>query len=196
MRIESLITVPFALVLATGVAFADDPTPGVASAPTKTKTIGIDGGVALPTGTWGDSAGFGFGVLARFEMPIAAQLVLTARLGYIQHLSKSSADMGAGAGDSSTSEIPLLAGVRYVFSQRPTSSIYGAGELGFVNFRSSIDVGGMSQSGSTTNFGMSLGAGYRTGKLDLRGGLLFPDLGHVGDAIGVMATVGYDLTAF
>jgi len=52
----------------------------------------------------------------------------------------------------------------------------------------------MSQSGSDTNVGMSLGGGYRAGKLDLRGALLFPDVGHAGN-LGLMATVGYQLTS-
>ena len=30
--------------------------------------------------------------------------------------------------------------------------------------------------------------------VDLRGGLLFPDVGHL-DVLGFMATIGYDLTA-
>jgi hypothetical protein len=184
MRIESL-ALTFTLAAATP-AFADD------AAPTKTKTIGIDGGVALPAGDWGNAAGFGFGALARFEMPLMPKLVLTGRAGYIQHLSKSAGDMGGG-GDSSASEIPLLAGVRYMFSQKPTSAFYGAAELGFFNLRASVDVGGMSQSSSDTKFGMTLGAGYRTGKLDLRGGLVLPDAGNL---VGVMATVGYDITAF
>jgi hypothetical protein len=41
---------------------------------------------------------------------------------------------------------------------------------------------------------MTLGAGYRTGKLDIRGGLYFPDVDNAGDAMAVMATVGYDIS--
>jgi hypothetical protein len=50
-------------------------------------------------------------------------------------------------------------------------------------------------SDSDTNFGMTLGAGYRMGKLDLRGGLYFPDVDNAGDAMGIMATVGYDVSS-
>lgn len=188
MRIHSLVF--STLALATGTAVADD----AVATTTKTKTIAVDGGVAMPTGDWGNAAGFGFGALVRFEMPVLPKLVVTARAGYIQHLSKGGGDMAGG--DSSTSEIPILGGVRYLFSQQATSAWYGAAELGFVNYRVSLDAGGMSQSSSSTNLGMSLGGGYRTGKLDLRGGLLLPDLGNVGSAVGVMATVGYDITAF
>lgn len=158
------------------------------------KTIGIDGGAALPVGTWGDAAGFGFGVLGRFEMPLAPALTLTARAGLFHHLSKDGPAGVGGMASSSATEVPLFGGVRYAFSRQPGGEIYGAAELGLVYYSVSTDVGGMSSSGSNTNLGMTLGAGYRAGKLDLRGGLLFPDLGHVGDAIGLMATVGYELT--
>ena len=159
------------------------------------KTIGIDGGVAVPTGDWADAVGFGIGALARFEMPLREKMTLTARAGYIQHLEKEAgSDFGGGDSKSSTSQVPLFGGIRYAFSQSATSSFYGAAELGFVMYRVSIDVGGDSMSDSDTNLGMTLGAGYRTGKLDVRGGLLFPDVGEAGDAMAVMLTAGYDIT--
>lgn len=164
------VTAALAFVLVSSTAFAD-------------KTIGIDGGVALPTGDWGDAVGFGIGALARFEMPLQAKLVFTARAGYIQHMEKED-------GAPSVGEIPLFGGVRYLF----TPNVYGAAELGFVNYRVSLDVMGQSMSDSDTNLGMSLGAGYRTGKLDIRGGLYFPDVDNAGDATGVMATIGYDIS--
>jgi hypothetical protein len=159
-----------AFVLVSSTAFAE-------------KTIGVDGAVALPTGDWGDAVGFGIGALARFEMPINAKLVFTARAGYIQHMEKED-------GAPTVGEIPLLAGMRYAFQEK----VYGAAELGFVNYRMSLDVDGQSMSDSDTNLGMSLGAGYRSGKLDLRGGLYFPDVDHASDAMGVMATIGYDIS--
>jgi hypothetical protein len=175
-------TLVLASLLISNLAFADG------------KTIGIDGGVAVPTGDWGDAVGFGIGALARFEMPIKDKLVFTARAGYIQHMEKEGDSALGGDASSTTSEIPLFAGIRYVFSQSTTSAIYGAAELGFVNYRISIDVGDESMSDSDTNFGMTLGAGYRMGKLDLRGGLYFPDVDEAGDAMGIMATVGYDIS--
>lgn len=179
-------------LLTTGVVAADDATTTTATA-AAAKTIGLDGGIAMPTGDWADGVGFGIGALARFEMPLRDKLVLTARAGYIQHLEKE-ADNDFGDSKSSSSQIPLFGGVRYAFSQRPRSAIYGAAELGFVMYRVSMEVSGESMSESDTNLGMTLGAGYRTGKLDIRGGLLFPDVGEAGDIMAVMATVGYDLT--
>lgn len=164
---------------------------GVApAAADSTRTLGIDGGSVLPTGDWGDAAGFGLGALARLEMPLQPKLTLTARLGYMHHLSKES-----NGADSSTSEVPILGGVRYQLSGDEAAQLYGAAELGFVVSRISIEANGQSMSDSDTNLGMTLGGGYRKGKLDLRANLLFPDVGHLDDVIGLMATVGYDLTA-
>src|SRR5688500_6067719 len=145
----SMRSTTLALLLAlTGTAAADDDVVAVK----KTKTIGIDGGIAMPTGGWGDLAGFGIGALARFEMPLQAKLVLTVRAGFLQHLEKTSESMFGGEASSSTSEIPLLGGVRYVF----TPKVYGVAELGIVNFRLSQKLGEMSSSGSDTNLGMAL----------------------------------------
>jgi hypothetical protein len=181
------------LALAPTAAFADDAVAPVEI--TRSKTIGIDGGIAMPTGDWGDAAGFGFGALARLEIPFRPKLTLTARAGYIHHTSKEAEGGFGGSADSTTSEIPFFAGARYAFSQQATSEIYGAAELGLVMYRVSLDFDGESMSESDTNLGMTLGAGYRTGKLDIRAGLLFPDVGEVGDAMALMATVGYDITA-
>jgi hypothetical protein len=178
-----MIEVTFVMIALTGTAAAEEAV--------KTKTIGIDGGVAVPTGGWGDAAGFGIGALARLELPVQAKLVVTARVGYIHHLAKTSETM-FGEVSTSTAEIPVFGGVRYLF----TPKAYAAGELGLVNFRLSNEAGGMSQTGSDTNLGMTLGAGYRAGKLDIRGMLLFADVGEVDDSMAVMATVGYDVTAF
>jgi len=162
----------------------------------ETKTIGIDGGVAVPTGDWSDAVGFGIGALVRFEMPIKDKITFTARAGYIQHMEKEAgSEMTGDESKSSAAEIPLFGGIRYAFKQEATTAIYGAAELGFCMYRVSFEAGGMESSDSDTNLGMSLGAGYRTGKLDLRGGLWFPDVGEAGDAMAVMATVGYDITS-
>lgn len=189
MKLPSLSLFALSLGLTATLAAARAGT-AAADAP---KTLGIDGGIALPTGDWGDVAGVGFGALARLEMPLQAKLNLTARAGYLQHTSKE-----GDQGDTSTSEIPLFGGARYAFSggeQEGSALIYGAAELGLVISRFSVDIeGGESMSDSNTNLGMTLGAGYRTGKLDLRANLLFPDVGELGDVMAVMATVGYDLT--
>src|SRR5512138_2675661 len=73
-----------ALVVSSPV-LADEAVPA-APAPEQHKTIGLDGGFAMPTGDWGDGAGVGFGALARIEIPFQPKLTFTGRVGYIQHL--------------------------------------------------------------------------------------------------------------
>jgi hypothetical protein len=176
-------------LLIAGAAAAEESTTAVTAR--TSKTIALDGGIAVPTGDMADAAGFGIGALVRFEMPLRDKLVLTARAGYIQHLEKEAEGGLGGEAKSSWSQLPLIGGVRYAFSPK----FYGAAELGLVMVRVSVDIGGESMDSSDTNLGMTLGGGYRTGKLDVRGGLLFPDAGEAGDVMAVMATVGYDLTA-
>lgn len=179
----------FTLVaVASGDAVADPSSPPLA------KTIGIDGGIALPTGTWSDGVGFGIGSLARFELGLAPAVTLSARAGYIQHLSKDQMIAGGGTASASAGEIPFFAGARYAFTQG-ANQIYAAAELGLVVALASVDYNGMSMSNSQTNVGMTVGGGYRAGRVDVRGGLFFPDLGHAGDAIAVMATVGFDIAS-
>jgi hypothetical protein len=201
----SSILGPSILGLAAGTATADtesepEPRPAVAATAAKTRTIGVDAGIAMPTGDFSDSVGFGLGALVRFEMPLRPNLVLTARAGYLHHMAKErdggQVPGGGGGSEVSVGEIPVLGGLRYAFSQKPTSSIYGVAELGFVHYRISLDANGQSMTSSDTNLGMALGAGYRTGKLDLRAGLYFPKADELTDAMELMATVGYDLTAF
>jgi hypothetical protein len=171
--------------------------PRAPAAPPSDKTIAVDGGAALPVGSYGDVAGLAFGALGRFEMPLAAKLTLTARAGFLSHLGKDGpAGLGGGHASSiSVLEIPLLGGVRYALSQGPASEVYGAAELGLIYARVSSEAGGMSSSGSDTNLGLTLGGGYRAGKLDVRGGLMFSNLGHLGDTMGLLVSVGYEVAS-
>jgi hypothetical protein len=57
-------------------------------------------------------------------------------------------------------------------------------------------VGSTSGSSSETDLGLNAGAGYRMGDLDLRGSLCIFDLGHAGDSMGLMASVGYNFARF
>jgi hypothetical protein len=161
----------------------DDDESGDAVAFDKTKVIGVDGAAVLPVGDWGDGAGIGVGALGRLDIPVLPKLTVTVRAGLVYHMPKDV--MGT---DVSTMEIPVLGGVRYAF--RP--NLYGASELGLVWIRTSLDGGGMSQSDSNTELGMSLAGGWRSGKLDVRAGVYFPE---VADAMGMFVTVGYDVSS-
>jgi hypothetical protein len=172
------------LVLARSASADPDPVP--------TRTIAIDGAVAVPTGDWGDAIGAGFGGLIRFENRLAPDLVLTGRAGYLQHLAK---DSQLGAGDTSVGEVPLLFGLRYDLMRGPMGSLYGAAEIGLVTLVATVDLGGATASSSQTNAAALLGVGCHIQKVDVRGGLWLPDLGRVNDTVAVMLTVGVDVAS-
>ena len=51
-------------------------------------------------------------------------------------------------------------------------------------------------SSSDDNLGLTLGAGYRMGDIDIRAGLHFLDLGNAGDFMELVASVGYNFAKF
>jgi len=57
-------------------------------------------------------------------------------------------------------------------------------------------VNGITVSDSETKFSTSLGGGYRFGKLDVGGRMIFWDLGHAGDSMALMATAGFTFASF
>jgi hypothetical protein len=150
--------------------------------------LGVDAEVAVPVGNFSDGAGLGFGGLLRYEFPVITRANVTARAGFVYHLSK---DTTTALGTVTTKfwTIPLLAGLKFA----ATPSIYLAGEVGvFVNHGSS-EIGGMSAGSNTqSDLGLTLGVGYRLSALDLRVGLQILDLGHTSDTLVLAANVGYN----
>jgi hypothetical protein len=181
---------------ATGTtAFAQDPAGGdpaalpppgmVAPAPTGagSKTIGIAGAPVLPLSDYGDVADFGAGILGRFEFGIDDKLAITGRVGLLYHFGTPEI-MGL---DTSLYFIPIYGGVTYDIE----SGVFACGEAGLTYIRSSLgDV-----SDSEIKLGLTLGVGYRMDKLQFRGMILAPDLSEADSVIGVMGSVGYDITA-
>lgn len=169
----------------TGTVMADD------------MLVGVDGGLVLPLGDWSNVSGLGFGALGRFELALDPQLSVTGRVGYITHLE---------ANDSyKTSELPILAGLRYGLSGEP-DGLYVAGEAGLVNFtfRQPVAAGvfgttvseGEKKSTSELKFGLAAGAGYRSGKIDGRAGIFIVSVGDLEETFGLMATIGYNFVSF
>jgi hypothetical protein len=146
--------------------------------------IGADAEVALPVGTLGDGAGLGFGALLRYEFTVITRANITARAGFIYHLSKD-IDTPLGTFTSHFWNIPLLAGIKVA----ATDSLYVAGEAGLFINHSSVDGG---SSDTSSKFGITVGGGYRLSSLDLRVGLGILDLGHAGDTIELFANLGYN----
>jgi len=145
------------------------------------RTFGIDGAVVLPLGDYADGVNFAAGALARVEIPAGSGYV-TGRIGALFHAVKNDV--------ASLTFIPIYAGYRYPMGP---SGFYLAGELGITLGYASADTQFGTVSDSDSELGITLGAGMKTGALDLRGSLFLPD---ADDLMGVMGTVGYDFAAF
>ena len=160
--------------------------------------VGVDGALVLPMGDWADVAGLGFGALGRFEYALDPQLSATGRVGYLVHLEKNDT--------YKTSELPLLAGLRYGLSEGP-DGLYLAGEAGLVNFTfrrpvasavfgGAVSSDGEKKSDSELKFGVTAGAGIRSGNIDGRAGVFVVSVGDFEETLGIMATVGYNFANF
>lgn len=140
-------------------------------------TFGGDLAIVLPLDDYGDFADFGIGPLLRIEVP-AGPGYFTGRTGFLWHATD--------AEDFTFLIFPIYAGYRYPVGG---SGGYLAGELGLSILYADSDFG----SDSETELGMTLGGGLRKGAFDIRGALFLPD---VGDALGLMFSVGYDFSTF
>lgn len=130
--------------------------------------VGIQGGIALPMGDFGDGFDMGFGGTGTFVYHINPMIDVTGSVGYLTWSAKE--------GDVSFSSIPVLVGARYCFGKDKLNP-YVAGELG-IHF-STVDIpeivipgfgtiGGGSESGSDFGFGVGAGILYQLSpKLDL-----------------------------
>lgn len=165
-----------------------EPTAAVSS---DAKMLGVDGAVVLPVGDWSDGAGVGFGPLIRVDIPFRDRITFTARGGYIHHLSKELEGQFGGV-DVSSAEIPILGGVKRTFGA--TGEWYAGAEMGLVIIRVSQELMGESESDSNTELGLTLGGGWKSGKLDIKANLFFPDIGEIGDITGLMVSAGYDFS--
>lgn len=167
------------LLIATAVtpALADEAAP----LPPPMKTIGVDAVGVLPIGDYGDVARFAAGALLRLEIPVGTGFV-TGRAGALFHAVRSNV--------ANLTMIPIYGGYRLPVG---TGGFYVAGELGITIGYASGNTAIGNVSSSDSEVGVTLSAGMRSGKLDLRGGLFLPD---VDDLAAVFGSVGYDFAAF
>jgi len=177
--ISMKLIVPFVfLFILTHAAFAQEAV--VASAPPP-NTIGADAIAVVPVGDYARAASFGIGAAARLEIPVGPGSI-TGHFGAIFHAMNTSG--------GSLTMLPIYAGYRFPLGG---SGVYLAGELGLTIIFASVDTPLGTMSDSDTELGAALMAGFRHGALDLRAGLFAPD---IDDAVGVMASAGYDFVAF
>ena len=155
--------------------------------------VGIQAGIALPMGDFGDAYKMGFGGTGTFAYHINPMLDVTGSVGYLTWSGKDA--------DYTFSSIPVLVGARYYFGQGKFHP-YVAGELGM--YFSTFDVpavtipgfgtfGGGSESGSDFGFGAGAGFLYQLSpKLDLDVNAKFSSISSSGSSssfINIMAGV-------
>lgn len=179
---KKILTVIFSIILLAGLNIAQSK-----------MALGLGVNVALPMGNFGDFAGTGFGGTAVFEMEFAPQLNGSVTAGYITWGGKD-VNTGFGNYSYSYSAIPILIGAKYYFM--PAGGFYGHGQLGFYLFSVDVEVPtgtgfGFDVGGSSTEFAISVGAGYEipvgtNTMVDLGAAyIIISDLGHVGIRGGV-----------
>lgn len=161
-----------------------EPAPSVtvvtAPAPRAPNTLAVDGLAVLPIGDYGRAVDLGVGAGIRLEIPVGRGFV-TGRVGAVFHR--------LDAGDTLTLA-PIYAGYRQPLGN---GSAYIAGELGITLAWATVDTPYGRMSASDSELGALVSAGIRKGALDLRAGLFTPDLD---DALGLIASAGYDFAAF
>jgi len=170
----------FAIVTIAAVgspALADEP--AIPASPQT--TLGADGIGVLPVGDYGRVAKLGIGALGRIERA-AGPGFAAGRIGVIFHAINEV--------DAQLTLVPLYAGYRFPVG---SGGGYVAGELGLTLIFGTADTAFGRMTVSDTKLGFTLGGGVRGGALDVRAGLFAPD---VDNAVGLMASAGYDFAAF
>jgi hypothetical protein len=155
--------------------------------------IGVAALAGLPMSDFGDVASFSVGGLLMGEFTVNPMIGITARLGYIYHITKD-ADV-PGVDGTSLATIPVWIGGKYYFGTM-ANRLFVDAEIGFNNMRSSADTAGGDVSDSETDFGLNLGLGYDMGPISLNAFLTMYDLGNAGESMAINASVGYYFAAF
>jgi hypothetical protein len=136
-------------------------------------SVGLE--LALPSGTFGDQAGTGFGASVRYEMPMGSNLALMGTIGYLTFGGKT-VDFGPGGSFKYTeSMIPIQVGAKYYFMEQQ-SGFYAALQLGITSFSVKSDITyptgsglpNISVSASTTDLSYAPGIGYHLANIDLQ----------------------------
>ncbi len=154
---KKLVPVLMLVLLMTGIGLAQE----------GQMKLGVGLELVLPSGSFGDVAGTGFGGTANFLYQLNNQISLSGTAGYISWGGKSF-ETGLGKYEYSYSAIPILVGGRYYFTEGD-ARVYGSAEIGMYlfswTFTSPVyDVGGYSFGGevseSSSEFTIAPGIGY------------------------------------
>ena len=157
--------------------------------------------VVMPLGDWGDAAGLGFGATLNYEYALTDAFGITGRLGYIHHLGTEVE--GVSGVDINTTEIPVLAGVKYEF----VPNIFAQAELGLWHVSYNFSEG--TSPDAVNDFGLTVGAGYELGNLAFGLQYIMPNafgksdieldgvkLGKEDALSGLMFNLGYTFMGF
>jgi hypothetical protein len=162
----------------------------------------LDPVVLVPFGALSDATGIGAGAMLGGEYRVSPSLSFTGRVGYISGMEqqRSVADFQLA---SSIDTAPFLGGIKYyvieaqegLFLSAELGAIYVHGTARVVGHAGSTNVDA-NASGSATNFGGLLSAGYQAGRWDLRAGLLAHDAQHIDSSSALVASVGCSFAQF
>ncbi len=174
--------------------------------------LGVQGGIAIPMGDFGDAVDLGFGGQGNFAYTVSPNLQVTGSVGYLTWSYKTDSDIASG----SFSTVPVLAGIRYSFPAKGFAP-YVMAQLGVHFWSSSFEIDldplydGMFKTSGTnsvnatqatyefsdngTEFGFGVGAGFLlplSPKLDLDVNATYNSIlteGSSTNYIGIMAGV-------
>lgn len=145
--------------------------------------------LALPIGNLSNAFNVGLGASLAFAYPVHPKVAVLGRGGFMLHFPKSGADV-------SFNVVPIHGGARVGFTgleQGPFAEATAGPNVIF----SSVNTGlGGTASDSTVKLGLDVAGGYRISKFDFAGHAAFYDLGHAGDTMALMVTVGYSFASF
>ncbi|MSQ81997.1 MAG: hypothetical protein EXR77_03650 [Myxococcales bacterium] len=156
------------------------------------RVLGLDLGVNVPVGKLANSTGMQYFGLVRYEHTLQPQFALTVRAGY---LAGSEKDFTAGG---ITTKIgidvkALWAGLVYR-TTGTAAGVFATAEVGPTLATGHVN-GAAATGTSDIKPGGSIGIGWRSGPLSVRGAVLALDIGDSANTSGTMLSVGWDFKA-
>ena len=153
-------------------------------------TLGADGALVLPFGDLGEYAGLGIGAMLHYDRPFWKKLSLTARTGYIYFGGQD-----YDGWETSYSMIPMMVGGKWDLAKVP--GLYVGAELGYTVVTATWEtdneiLGHIEEDHSATDFGSTVGIGYKKDNFDFGARFWLPDWGST----SVMVSAGYNFTSF
>lgn len=140
--------------------------------------LGVNAGVALPMGDFGDGYDMGFGGNGLFVYHATPNVDVTGSVGYLTWSGKDALD------GATFSSVPVLVGGRYLFG-KGNFNPYVAAQLGMHFTTYDVEVMGFSTSGSDSYFGWNIGAGFLMGvgkNMDLDVNVLYNTISSEGSS--------------